>query len=886
MPMTWTPSIERAYAERKNEMIRSALLTGLLVAATLYPAFLSLDYLTHSEKLPGMALNRIITGMFFLLFRCYAARRNHVLRFPFRTFLFLFYLGAASLVSLCVYLGGYTSNYYAGLLVILVVANLFPWTAFQMVVSMAGVIFMYALAMLIHAGFHIERPDVFMVNLYVLSSVGIVSIACAGIAERLRRQNFMQILEIEQASEEISKLLQIRTRFFANVSHELRTPLALILGPARRLLSMGSLPQQSEIELNTIERNVRVLLKHVNDLLDAAKGDNGTIRIQFNRVDLCSLIRLCASRFEHLAAERGNRFELELPDSLVGEVDPQKLDRIITNLLSNAFKFTPRGGTIRLRAYQDHQSAPPRAVVKVCDSGPGIPPELRTHIFERFFQVEESSKRRHGGTGLGLAIVKDCVELHRGEISVGQSEEGGAEFSVVLPLQAPVGSVVEEFSPAPAQEYFEDSSMAVSEPVITESQPPSDAGKVLVVEDNVEMNGFLHRILNPRWKVETVFDGRQALQVALSRRPDVILTDLMMPEVSGEELLVALRQCPELADVPVIVLTAKADDNLRSELLLKGAQDFQLKPFSPDELVARINIWMEVKRSRELLQRELKTHKGGLVQLAQEITEKSLQLRDALETAEAAKLGAQKSRELRDQFIAVASHELRTPLTALRLQIRLSQQTTQDDSISTALVSMDQQVNHLSRLVNEMFDLSRIDQGKLELKKSKFGVVGLLRAILAKYDLQLKGRAEFVNLVSEDDPKVQWDRSRIEQVFTNLLINAIKYGAGKQIRIVVKADHEQITVHFKDHGIGIAQRDQDKIFERFERCVPYEKISGLGLGLYISREIVRAHGGTMTVESQPGEGSVFSVLIPRSTELAANLIFSALPEIEAAEIIA
>ncbi|MFL5815908.1 MAG: ATP-binding protein [Bdellovibrionia bacterium] len=870
MAVVWTPLIERSYLEQKNKIAHSATLTALLVGIIMYPFFLTLDFIVYPEKLSELALIRFATAAIYLVARWVMIRTQRPLGTPYLTVFILFCIGAVSLSLECIVLGGYTSNYYTGLIVLLVLADFFPWSVAQMAVKVSAVFVIYVVMMLAHAGFRIDQPHIFFVNLFVLAAVGVISILFSGIYERLRRQSFQQLIEIEQAKDEISKLLQIRTRFFANVSHELRTPLALILGPARRLLSFQGVSESSRIELKTIERNVQVLLRHVNDLLDAAKGDNGTASLHYQRIELSALIRSSASRFEHLAQERGYRFELALPDSLTGEVDPAQFDRFLTNLLSNAFKFTPRGGTIRVSAQlaqltQDkEQGATPELILKISDSGPGVPLHLRTQIFERFFQLEESSNRKHGGTGLGLAIAKDCIELHRGAITVGDSPEGGAEFRVVLPLRAPTGVAVEEASgPQEFNPYLDDLA-DLDQEAFPGTTSHSKAGTLLVVEDNVEMSGFLRRILSPHWNIETAFDGRQALQAALSCRPDVILTDLMMPEVSGEDLLKSVRGHAELADIPVIVLTAKADDQLRSELLQRGAQDFQLKPFSPEELIARIHNWMEVKRSRELLQRELKTQQGSLVQLTEEITEKNAHLQNALRLAEEASLRFQKARTLRDQFIADASHELRTPLTALALQIQLAQMKITEASAKASLQSMSRQIDHLTKLINGMFDLSKIDQGRLTLERSSLGVMSLLQSIIEKNKHYLKGPYETLNLSSDSDPAVQWDPIQMEQVFTNLLINAVKYGSGKPIRFRVEADEKEVSVHFEDQGIGIDPEDQERIFERFERNVSYEKISGLGLGLYISREIVRAHGGVISVNSALGKGSVFSVRMPRS----------------------
>ncbi|MDP9348973.1 MAG: sensor histidine kinase, partial [Gemmatimonadota bacterium] len=239
--------------------------------------------------------------------------------------------------------------------------------------------------------------------------------------------------ELEQLLARIRELDELKSQFFANVSHELRTPLALILGPADRLLSNGEKltpPQRRDVEV--VRRNASMLLKQVNDLLDLAKLDAGQMTLAYARVDLAELVRRTAGHFDALAPERQISFVVDAPDRLDAEVDPEKMERVLLNLLSNAFKFTPEGGRVKceLRLAEDRL-----ALLSVRDSGPGVRPELRRAIFERFRQGDGGSNRHFGGTGLGLSIVKDFVELHGGTTGVTDAPGGGALFLVEVPTR-------------------------------------------------------------------------------------------------------------------------------------------------------------------------------------------------------------------------------------------------------------------------------------------------------------------------------------------------------------------------------------------------------------------------------------------------------------------
>lgn len=400
--------------------------------------------------------------------------------------------------------------------------------------------------------------------------------------------------EILQLYERTKELDELKTQFFANVSHELRTPLTLIMAPIAKRLAIESLPESERRDLELVDRNAHLLYRHVSDLLDIAKLEAGRMGMQYSRLDLAQILRFVASHFEILAIEKGIQFSVETPDVVRVEADAEKCRRIFLNLIGNAFKFTPTGGSITISLRQQVD----RVTVHVADSGPGVPLALREEIFVPFRQGEIGAGRTYGGTGLGLAIVNDFVKLQGGRIWVDDAETGGALFCIELPVSAPKGVDLKE--PSRDDEAMIDTQV-ISElyprPIEAVVAPQSgNAPLVLIVEDNPDMNRFLVETLSLRYRTESAFDGQQGLEKALRLRPDLILTDVMMPRFSGDEMVLALRQHPELDKVPVVVLTAKADDNLRLKLLQNRAQDYIQKPFVAEELLAKIDSLLAERR--------------------------------------------------------------------------------------------------------------------------------------------------------------------------------------------------------------------------------------------------------------------------------------------------
>ncbi len=442
--------------------------------------------------------------------------------------------------------------------------------------------------------------------------------------EELARKNG----ELNTLYIQLKQMDELKSQFFANVSHELRTPLALVLGPTEKLLRGEGLTASQREDLTLIQRNARTLLKHVNDLLDVAKMEAGKMNVRYAETDLAALTRLMTAHFDGVARERSLTLEVACPDTLPAQLDPDKIQRVLLNLLSNAVKFTPNGGHIRVKLEAEEGFA----TLRVQDNGPGISPEMREIVFERFRQVDSASTRQFGGTGLGLAIVKDFVELHGGSVEVSEAPGGGSIFSIVLPLNAPAGV---EVQPAPTGSDEDRMQQALDELRVHQQSETvlhhTDEPLVLIVEDNVDMRGFLLDTLGETYRTATAHDGIEGEQKALELEPDLILSDVMMPRRTGDQMVRELRKNPKFDETPIVLLTAKADDELRIQMLRSGAQDYVMKPVAVEELRARVGNLVTMKRARQALQLELAVKTENLETLAVEVVNRKRQIQTALE---------------------------------------------------------------------------------------------------------------------------------------------------------------------------------------------------------------------------------------------------------------
>ncbi|KFE63293.1 ATP-binding protein [Hyalangium minutum] len=461
---------------------------------------------------------------------------------------------------------------------------------------------------------------------------GFLGLASGQIAASLA--NAQAYTEEKKRAEALAELDRTKTAFFSNVSHEFRTPLTLMLGPTEDALASPS-RALTGADLETVYRNELRLLKLVNTLLDFSRIEAGRMQAAYEPTDLSTLTKDLASAFRSAIERGGLRFEVDCPPlSEPVHVDRGMWEKIVLNLLSNAFKFTFEGSIrISLRAAGDHVE------LEVQDTGPGIPEAELPRVFERFHRIEGTRSRTHEGSGIGLALVQDLARLHGGSIRVTSQLGQGSRFTVSIPTGTAhlpaerMGTGRSLASTAVSAESYVAEAMrwlpgspgeALAASSVVQGALPrgrvSTPARVLVVDDNADMREYIARLLGQHWTVETAADGMQALAAIRERPPDVVLTDVMMPNLDGFGLLQALRADPLTVGIGVIMLSARAGEESRVDGLRSGADDYLVKPFSAKELVARVAAHLELARLRRQAEAERHRFKSMLMDVPALIT--------------------------------------------------------------------------------------------------------------------------------------------------------------------------------------------------------------------------------------------------------------------------
>ena len=445
--------------------------------------------------------------------------------------------------------------------------------------------------------------------------------------------------EERRRAEALAELDRAKTTFFSNVSHEFRTPLTLMLGPIEDVLNDSAstaLAPLHRSRLETAHRNSLRLLKLVNSLLDFSRIEAGRVEAGFEPVDLAKLTTELASNFESATARGGLSLRIDCVD--LGQpvyVDRDMWEKIVLNLVSNAFKFTFEGEiAVELRDSADQRCAE----LTIRDTGVGVPQSELPRLFERFHRIEGQRSRSFEGSGIGLALVQELVKLHGGAIRA-ESEVGkGTAFKISIPYGTghlspdQIGKEHSRLSTSLRAEAFVEEALrwlpaaeiAGGGPEDRAHDTPellfkerTDGARILVVDDNADMRSYVRRLLGSRWEVETVADGQEALEAMRARKPDLVLTDVMMPRLDGFGLLRELRNDHDLRDLPAIVLSARAGEEARVEGLEAGADDYLTKPFSARELIARVNANLEMARLRREATRDLRESEARFRNMAE-----------------------------------------------------------------------------------------------------------------------------------------------------------------------------------------------------------------------------------------------------------------------------
>jgi signal transduction histidine kinase/FixJ family two-component response regulator len=404
----------------------------------------------------------------------------------------------------------------------------------------------------------------------------------------------------QQRSKFLTELDRAKTDLFSNVSHELRTPLTLVSAPVEEALADEEqpLPPRQRERIQLVRRNAARLRRLLNNVLDFTRIESGGLRAEPAATDLPELTRGIAAAFAPAVQRGGLEFVVEcMTLTRTAYVDPEMWERIVLNLLSNALKFTLRG-QIRLSLSGDDE----HITLAVSDTGVGIPPDQVPLVFNRFHRVRGAGGRTEEGAGIGLALVHELVRLHGGTVELDSELKRGSTFTVTVPYGAESDSPVTN-RPDWVREVHVVEALGWTATKDSPEIPVTPAGEtkgatVLVVEDNADLRSYLAQLLSPYWTIRTAADGELALGVLRRTRPDLVLTDIVMPHLDGYGLLSALRSDPRTQDIPVILLSAQAGEKAAVEGLRAGADDYLVKPFSSQQLVARVRSNIELASLR------------------------------------------------------------------------------------------------------------------------------------------------------------------------------------------------------------------------------------------------------------------------------------------------
>ena len=795
-------------------------------------------------------------------------------------------------------------------------------------------------------------------------------------------------------AEELAQIDRAKTAFFSNVSHEFRTPLTLILGPLDDALldQDNALGPVQRRRIDVTHRNALRLLKLVNSLLDFSRIEAGRVQATYVPLDLSRLTQDLTGVFESAMEKGGLQYRVALQD--LGQpvwVDRDMWEKIVFNLLSNAFKFTLAGSvTVTLAAVDG------MARLSVADTGSGIPEAELPRVFERFHRIEGTPGRTYEGTGIGLALIQELVRLHGGSIAVHSVLGEGTRFDVDLPfgqghlpqermLPAPdgeaVGAVEERTGAAFVEEalrWLPDAPAPESTPAATPTAatvaPVAPAAgtlpRILIADDNNDMRAYLASLLEPHADVIVCADGEAALAVLEANDVDLLVSDVMMPKLDGFGLIARIRASTTLRHLPVMLLSARAGEEAKVEGLQAGADDYMVKPFAANELLARVRRQLDLGGERRQHQQAVSLREayfrslidvapvmlwttdadGACTYLSErwyEYTGRSpaedlgfgwidnthpddaAQVRDIFKAANrehtpfsfdyrlrgadgsyrwfvdagaprhddsGAFLGhvgtvvdihartslqqrveeaAQELQRLADalaeknrmqsEFLFTLAHELRNPLAPIRTGLDLMRLRPAAQGNVEVQAMMRRQVDHMVHLVDDLLDMARLSEGKVELRREPVTLAQVVAdAIEISMPLIDGGRHQLEQRLPADAVTLHVDRHRIAQVLSNLVNNAAKYTpAGGRIAVEAQVENGGIAVSVTDNGIGIDAAMQPLVFDMYAQAHRDSMMAqgGLGVGLNLVRRLVELHAGTVAVHS---EGS----LTHRSTRVA------------------
>ncbi len=631
---------------------------------------------------------------------------------------------------------------------------------------------------------------------------------------------FGQILTVATARareharlEALAVLDAAKTAFLSNVSHEFRTPLTLLLGPLEDVLE-GRQDAIDRTEAAVMHHSAHRLLRLVNALLDVARIEADGLTAELEPTDLAQVTRDLLQPFVDAAARAGLEMVLEV-DPHLGPVmaDPSLWEKIVLNLVANAVKYTLEGTVTVVLSAREEQ-----VVLRVVDTGIGIPADQVGKVFDRFHRVHDSRGRSIEGTGIGLTLVAEAAKAMGGTAVVDSDLGAGSSFEVVLPLLRAEGTT----EPLPSPSVMTAAAFA-SEVSPHDTDMSSDATSlrdtssgpvILVVEDNPALRARVAGLLTSIGRVVPVTDGLAALERLNAEHVDLVVTDVMMPRLDGLGLLAAIRSDAELRSTPVILLSARAGSEAAAGAIEAGADDYVIKPFTSSELLARCRMSIELADYRA---RSAESHGRGAM-------------------------------------LAGVSHDMQTPLAVINTALGLLAEPDVAESQRGHIAARAQvRAAQLGRLVAQFLDWSRLSMNQpLPVRMELVDLVEVVVGVASEHvRIRVTGNAE--------PGRIWCDRQRTEQILHNLVDNAQR-AARTGIEIQLETDEDALVVRVADDGTGVAPEVLPSLFDAFGATTASR---GNGLGLHVSREAARAQGGTLALESTGAEGSVFVLRLPR-----------------------
>jgi signal transduction histidine kinase len=776
---------------------------------------------------------------------------------------------------------GFYSSYYAGLnLVLLAVGAVLNWTFLESLVSVTLVLVVYIGTGLWRGG--PAHPGILVNNFFFIGCMDVVVVVGAFYQYRARFREFVLRYELdrsgralEESNQKLMELDQIKSRFFANISHELRTPLTLLLAPLETLLQRfsRSLDGDTRDMLVTMHSNGMRLLKLINDLLDLVRLESGRMEVKREPLEVAEFVKGLASAARQVANDKRLRLETFV-DPAVGTVlaDRDKLEKVVLNLLFNALKFTPAGGRVELRAEKRGEEL----MLMVADTGMGISEKNLAHVFDRFWQADGSSKRKYQGVGIGLALVKELVEIHGGKVMV-QSQEGkGTTFTVTLPYQKAEPSQTPEPEAAPetalaatgrggnvtseewlANLYRRAELFPALTPLQESLRPVETMGNgnlptILVADDEPDMLRFLKSQLSAHYRVFEAVDGQQAIEKASQFLPDIILLDMMMPEKDGLQACREIREHTPTQSIPIILLTARADEETKLAALSAGASDFLTKPFSTTELHVRIKNLVESHQ----YQRKVSKQNQVLESTIEQLKDTEAQL---VQTEKLASLG---------RMSAGIIHEINNPLNYATTGLFTLRNKgkhlapDQQEEYHDILKDVEEGIKRVRTIVSDLRMFTHPDTES----RDQVEVPEVVAAALRFLSNEWKDKVRIERKLAEHQ-SVWANKNKLIHVLVNLLQNSLdalktKSFAGEQPTIWIEGRLEpgKSILVVRDNGAGIESDHLDKIFDPFYTTKDVGE--GMGLGLSICYRIVRECDGQISVRTEPGKFCEFTLEFP------------------------